>query len=181
MKRYAKVIVLGEDRAHRNFIRHYLKKRGFNHRQIHVRRQGSGKQFVLENYATEVKAYRSQANHLSHALVTVIDADTQKVRDIHRCLEKRLQGDSIHNRQTDERIAVLVPKRNIETWMVYLLGSTVDEEKNYKEHQLAKDPQAPKRAGITLARQLGQEPGADCPQSLQAAGSELKDRLPGQR
>lgn len=181
MKRYAKVIILCEDRAHANFIHHHLKKRGFDHR-ILPKEAGSGKQFVLESYATQVKAYRSKANHLSVALLTIIDADTQTVEQTHARLKERLQKADIEQRQADERIAVLVPKRNIETWMVYLLGSTVDEETNYnKEHQLAKDPQAPKRAGITLAQQLGQEPGADCPQSLQAAWSELKDRLPGQR
>ena len=184
MKRYAKVIILCEDCAHANFIHHHLKKRGFDYRQwrtILPKEAGSGKQFVLESYATQVKAYRSQASHLSVALLTIIDADTRTVEQIHDRLKERLQKADIEQRQADERITVLVPKRNIETWIVYLLGSTVNEETNYKEHRLAKGRRAPKRAGITLARQLGQEPGADCPQSLQAAWSELKDRLPGQR
>ena len=177
--RHADIIILGEDRAHANFVRHHLIKRGFNHRQLRVVPRdgsGSGAQFVLQRYATEVKAYRRQANHLSLALLTVIDADTQEVQRIQRRLEERLQNANIENRKTDERIAILIPKRNIETWIVYLQGIPVDEESDYKEHSLAKNY---KQAGIALAEQIGQGPEADCPQSLQAAWSELKHRLPG--
>ncbi len=156
-KRHADIIVLCEDRTHANFVCHYLKKRGFNHRQLRVRPvphgSGSGAQFVLQGYATEVKAYRSQANHLSLALITVIDADRQEVQHIHHCLEGQLQNANIENRKTGERIALLVPKRNIETWIVYLQGTPVDEESDYKQHSLAENY---KQAGITLAERLGQ-------------------------
>ena len=183
MKRHADIIILCEDRAHDNFVRHHLKKRGFNHRQLRTitwDRSGSGQQFVLQKYASEVQTYRSKANHLSRALLTVIDADTQEVQYLHRRLEEQLQKAGIENRKEDERIAVLVPKRNIETWVVYLQGDSVDEESDYKKCPLAKNH---KQAGIALAEQLGQEPEADCPESLQMAQSELKQRLPvpGQR
>ena len=178
-KRHADIIVLCEDRAHANFVRHHLKKRGFNHRQLRFISappgSGSGAQFVLQRYATEVRAYRSQANYLSLALLTVIDADTQEVQQIHRRLEVQLQNANIENRKANECIALLVPKRNIETWVVYLQGIPVDEESDYKGHPLAKNY---KHAGITLAEQLGQEPKADSPKSLQVAWSELKHRLP---
>ena len=179
MKRHADIIILCEDDAHANFTRHHLKKRGFNHRKLRVilrRGAGSGQQFVLERYATEVQAYRRKAKHLSRVLLTVVDADTQEVQRIHRRLEERLQNAGTEQRKTHERIAVLVPKRNIETWIVYLQGLSVDEESDYKGHQLAKNY---KQAGIALAEQLGREPEAGCPQSLQLARSELKHRLPG--
>ena len=91
-------------------------------------------------------------------------------------LEEQLQNANMESRKTGERIALLIPKRNIETWMVYLQGTPVDEESDYKQHALAKNY---KQAGITLAEQLRQQPRADCPQSLQMALNELKDRLPG--
>ena len=177
-KRHADIIILCEDRAHANFILHHLKKRDFNYRQLRVLPRdgsGSGQQFVLQKYATEVKAYRSQANHLSLALITVIDADRQEVQNVQQRLAEQLQNANIENRKTDERIALLIPKRNIETWIVYLQGTPVDEESDYKQHALAKNY---KQAGIALAEQLGQQPKADCPQSLQMALNELKDRLP---
>ena len=178
-KRHADITILCEDRAHANFVRHYLKKRGFNNRQLRPvpwDGSGSGQQFVLQKYATEVKAYRSQANHLSLGLITVIDADRQEVRNVQQRLERQLQDANIENREADEHIALLVPKRNIETWIVYLQGTPVDEESEYKQHSLAKNY---KQAGITLDEQLGQQPRADCPQSLQMARDELKHRLPG--
>ena len=33
-KRHADIVVLAEDRAHLNFIRHYLKERNYNPRKI---------------------------------------------------------------------------------------------------------------------------------------------------
>lgn len=39
-KRHADIIVLCEDRAHVNFVRHHLKKRGFNHRQNEIAEVG---------------------------------------------------------------------------------------------------------------------------------------------
>lgn len=91
-------------------------------------------------------------------------------------LEEQSQNANIENRKTGERIALLIPKRNIETWIVYLQGTSVDEESDYKQHALAKNY---KQAGITLAEQLRQQPRADYPQALQMALNELKDRLPG--
>lgn len=179
MKRHADIIILCEDDAHASFVRHHLKKRGFNHRKFRVVPRngvGSAKQFVLQRYPTEVRAYRSKANYLSLALLAVIDADTQDVQHLHRRLEEQLQNANVEKRKADERIAILVPKRNIETWIVYLQGIDVDEESDYKTHQLAENR---KQAGITLAEQLGQEPEAGCPQSLQIARDELKHRLPG--
>ena len=178
MKRHADIIILCEDQAHANFVWHHLKKRGFDPRKLRPRTtsSGSGAQFVLQEYAKEVKGYRSKANHLSCALLTVIDADTQDVQRIHRRLEEQLHNADVKQRKTHERIAVLVPKQNIETWIVYLQGIAVDEESDYKTHPLAENH---KQAGITLAEQLGREPEAGCPQSLQLAWPELKDRLPG--
>ena len=179
--RHADIIILCEDRAHDNFVRYHLKKRRFNHRQLRTipwGRLGSGQQFVLQKYASEVQTYRSKANHLSCALLTVIDADTQEVQRIHHRLEEQLQNANLENRKANERIAILVPKRNIETWIVYLQGTSVNEKKDYKGCHLAKNY---KQAGIALAEQIGQEPEAGCPESLQLARSELKHRLPGKR
>ena len=180
MKRHADIIILCEDRAQAYFVWHHLKKRGFNPRKLRPKTasSGSGAQFVLQEYATEVKAYRSRANHLSRALLAVIDADTQEVQRRHLQLEEQLQNANVEQRKTHERIAILVPKRNIETWIVYLQGISVDEKADYKGHHLAKNY---KQAGIALAEQLGQEPEAGCPQSLQMARDELKRWLPGQR
>ena len=127
-KRHADIIILCEDRAQANFILHHLKKRDFNYRQLRVLPRdgsGSGQQFVLQKYAAEVKAYRSKANHLSCALITAIDADRREVQNVQQRLEEQLQNADMENRKTGERIALLIPKRNIETWMVFFRGLPV--------------------------------------------------------
>lgn len=178
-KRHADIVILGEDDAHDNFVRHYLKRRKFNDRQLRfiVRKGiGSGAQFVLNTYPGEVKYYRRKANHLSCALVRVIEADANELRQVHRSLDTRLRDAHLGSRRDEDRIVLLTPKRNIETWAVYLQGVSVDEETNYKEHELAGNL---KLAGTTLADRMGQSPEPECPHSLQEGDKELKARLPG--
>jgi len=77
------IIVLCEDRQQEVFARYFLVKRGFNPRKIRPlplpKGTQSGEQYVRENYPKEVKAYRSQKNHLSIALVVLIDADKSTI------------------------------------------------------------------------------------------------------
>lgn len=178
-KRHADIVILGEDNGHDNFVRHHLKRRKFNDRQLRFipRKQiGSGAQFVLQRYADEVKTYRRQANHLSCALLTVIDADRNEVQQVCRSLDNRLREAGVASRKDNDRIAILIPKRNIETWTVYLQDVSVDEETDYKKHQLAENY---KSAGTNLAERIGQVPEPECPQSLRIGWQELKQRLPG--
>ncbi len=83
--RYSQIIILCEDRQHEVFIRHYLKKRHhITERQIRVmicpQGGGAGEQYVRREYPIQVKILR-QKQHLSKALITMIDADTQTVAE----------------------------------------------------------------------------------------------------
>lgn len=86
---------------------------------------------MRELYPMEVKAYRSKKNYLAISLVVVIDADKYTVADRLHQLDTALEEDSQPRRQEEEQIAIFVPKRNIETWIYYLQGETVDEETAY--------------------------------------------------
>ena len=57
--------------------------------------------------------YRAKANHQRIALIVVIDADLDTVARRQQQLDETL-GES--SRQPVERIALVVPRRNIETW-----------------------------------------------------------------
>jgi hypothetical protein len=114
--RYSQIIILCEDRQHEVFIRHYLKKRHhITERQIRVmicpQGGGAGEQYVRREYPIQVKILR-QKQHLSKALIAMIDADTQTVAERLNQL-RPIPLDS-------EKIVRLVPKRNIETWIYYL-------------------------------------------------------------
>ena len=127
------VVVLCEDENHYNFIRWYMIKMGFHNRKFFPKvsplGEGSGKDFVEKNYATEVQAYRRK-NYLNLILVIVIDADEKDVNGIKNELDVSLGRE---RRELDENIAIFVPKWHIETWMFYLeKNEEVDETERYK-------------------------------------------------
>jgi hypothetical protein len=130
--RYTEVVILCEDIVHLNFVRRYLVLRGIHSRRIRGKiappGRGAGAQFVIESYPLEVKTLRSRS-FLRAGLVVVVDADNLPVEERLRQLEQSLgqppRGDA-------ERIGILTPKRNIETWIFCLVGNTVNEDDDCK-------------------------------------------------
>jgi hypothetical protein len=130
--RYTEVVVLCEDIMHLNFVRRYLILRGIQSRRIRGSvappGRGAGAQYVIERYPIEVKALRSRP-HVRAGLVVVVDADNLPVEERVRQLDRSLGQPA---REDAERIGILTPKRNIETWIFYLLGNTVNDDDDYK-------------------------------------------------
>ncbi|MBL8755444.1 MAG: hypothetical protein JNK15_19240 [Planctomycetes bacterium] len=60
--------------------------------------------------------------------MTAIDADDRLVAERHR----QLDNSSGAAREPNERIAYVVPRRNIETWIRFAAGQAVDEVADYK-------------------------------------------------
>jgi hypothetical protein len=106
------VIVLVEDRLQQQFFLRYLRRAGIEQHAMrfvsYPAGAGSGEQWVREQFASEVLALSGQ---------------TRAPRD-------DAQADGI--RPDAEQIARLVPKRNIETWVLCLNNAEVDEETDYK-------------------------------------------------
>ena len=182
MNSRVKMVVLCEDKQQEVFARYFLKKRGFTGNIRFFPCPGgsqSGEQFVRSRYPLEVKEYRKQANHLSVGLVVLIDADTKTIQERLQQLDDALRENSQPLRQQNEKIAIFVPKRNIETWIHYLQGENVDEntEKPY--------PKFPNNESICkpyieeLVSQCSQgNLNENAPLSLQAACGELQRILP---
>ncbi|GAB4153180.1 MAG: hypothetical protein Tsb009_29480 [Planctomycetaceae bacterium] len=123
-------------------MRHFLKQFNFHPRKIRVitapSGKGSAEQFVRKQYAIEVKAYRKR-NSSNHRLVVSIDADTTDVTNRSRQLDKELEQAGLTIRQEQEHILLVIPKRNIETWIHYLLGhKNVNEETSYRNQYKGK-------------------------------------------
>ena len=120
---------------HLSFVRRYLIRRGIESRRIRGRvapsGRGAGSQYVIENYPLEVKALRSRA-YLRAGLVAIVDADTSSVDERLRRLDQSLAQSQQSGRSPLDRIALLIPKRNVETWVFHLLGNEVNEEDDYK-------------------------------------------------
>jgi hypothetical protein len=182
-QRRVQILVLCEDLQQFVFARLFLKKRGFKGEirpNICPPGRQSGEQYVRTEYPKEVKAYRANKDRVSIGLVVLIDADTGTLAARLNQLASALEEDEQKkpkNRKPNEAIAIFVPKRNIETWIHYLQGETVNEEDAYARFE--KNEAACKTAVEDLAdRCYSQSLPEDAPRSLQAACGELQRLLP---
>jgi hypothetical protein len=177
MTERVRALILCEDRQQEVFARYFLEQCGVRPVRVIVGPigLGSGEQFVRQKYPAEVKVfrrkYRSQPNT---RLVVLSDADILEVSQRLVQLEAGLT-ESQAPRQPDERIAVFIPKRNIETWIHYLMGEVVNEADIYRH--LDRESEC-KGFVEDLARNRRQPLPENAPQSLKTACEELPRIFP---
>lgn len=163
--RRARWIVLGEDSAHVSFMLTWLKARNVPRSAVTDRPppagRGAGEQFVRERLPVELRALRRRRDQ-AIILIVVTDADVLPVDERIATL-----GDDIADEH--ERLVLLIPRRNIQTWIAYLHDEPVDEVTDYK--QRFRDGDACRVAARRLAA-LGELP-AGAPDSLRRAFGEL--------
>ena len=151
-ERIANIILLVEDINQENLLRRYLQLLGDenrNMRPLMPHGQCSGEQFVRESYASEVRAIRAQLTRTRVCLIAMIDADAGSIEDLRQQFERALQDAHELPRSPTEPILNLIPKRNVETWILCLNSAMVDEGSNY-HHDLRVNPQSIKTAANTL-------------------------------
>lgn len=170
------VTILSEDKHHQRFVYRYLRKAGFGAREIILvdlpgDSGGAGDQWVLDRYATAVREHRRRA--AKGALIVVIDADVNEVGHRTRQLDGLLRTAGLDPHGDGEAIIHLIPRRNIETWILHLNGQSVDEVNDEKRPGV--DKMVPDAAATLF--EWGGNPPAHCLPSLRAAIQELK-RLP---
>jgi hypothetical protein len=172
------VIVVVEDDHHEMLVRRYLKKRGLVEREMRIRRspsgEGSAENWVRKTFADEVSRYRNR--HAQTALIVVIDADTATVQHRLTQLDQALRDNGKETVDPGrERIARLVPKRNIETWILCLNGHLVDEETDCKTRSRDWNELIPPAAETLFqwARSKAELPN-HCTDSLRNGINELK-------
>ena len=150
-ERIANIILLVEDSCQDRLMRRYLQRLGQDHRNIRSRispkGRGSAEQFVREQYALQVQAIRTRSTKA--CLIAMIDADTGSTDDRRQQLDGALQLSGQAARKPEEPILNLIPKRNVETWILCLNLTQVDEVADYR-HDSRVDPQAIRRAAQTL-------------------------------
>jgi hypothetical protein len=179
-ERVASIVLLVEDRNQETLLRRYLQRLGQNNRNLRVRKAphggGSGEQFVRERYAEEVRAVRTA--HTKAWLLAMIDADTGPTGDRRQQLEHALRDAREQPRGPSEAILNLIPKRNVETWVLCLNFESVDEETNYRRDPRV-DAQTIAKASEALYSwtRPNSEPPASCVPSLQECLPEF-GRLP---
>ncbi|HYO52687.1 hypothetical protein [Archangium sp.] len=141
--RRVQVVVLCEGLKDYNFARRCLVRCGWRPDQIAPKVSpaggGSGFTFVLNEYAAEVRANRNGKK--ARALLVLVDADTEPEGGREKSLDQRLRDADQKPRKAGERIALWVPKRQLETWIHFLLHGRADEETDYKREHGVRDPE----------------------------------------
>lgn len=134
MSKPSLVVLLVEDDRHKMLLNRYLLEFGLNYHQIRTEPfpagRGSAEQWVRNEFARQVAAYRRR--QAKSALVVAIDADNHTVAQRIAQLDHALEEQHKPAITDEEQIARLVPKRNIETWILCLNLHTVNEETDYK-------------------------------------------------
>jgi hypothetical protein len=146
MTRRSLVTILAEDQRQQSFAYQYLKRLGYVAHEIFredLPIKGSGEQWVRLRYSDNVEAYRTQATSPRTGLVVMIDADTGTVAHRNQQLNVALAQVGSDLRGPDEKIAHLIPKRNIEIWILCLNarradGQPLNEEEDYKNHAVGR-------------------------------------------
>lgn len=142
-RRKVEIVVLCEDSKHESFVRRYLRKKGFNPAQIRVRPypagSRAGEQWVRLRYVEEMTLQRRRVGRIGSALIVVIDADLLGVEQRARQLDDLLAEAGLGRRVEGERVALVVPCRNIESWVHFTATQQIDETTDFKPRYRAID------------------------------------------
>jgi hypothetical protein len=174
--RPSQVVVLAEDERHQRFVRRYLKRLRYHDvRYLDLPAgRGCGEQWVRERYGNAVAAYRARAATVDTALIVAIDADRGDVNRRLRQLQDGLNQATQDARASHEKIVHLIPRRNIETWILCLNGQSVDEEANYGNEPTVDEKIAPAAVVLFEWNRSNFVPPAHCVPSLLAAIPEVR-------
>ncbi len=134
------IVILSEDEQSACFARRFLKRRGFDlhklQEEIAPPGEGSGEQWVRERFPRELKAAREKK---VRGLIVFTDADAMGVEGRVRTLERQCREEKIPFRGKEEPVMLMIPARNIETWLAYLRGEAVNEKDKYSKYDAESD------------------------------------------
>lgn len=171
----SQIIILCEDTQQECFVRRFLfKTSGIEGKKLRVVKNPSGKgsreQFVRKEFPNQLIALRKRQAKTD--LIVVIDADISNVSSIKSKLNSACLNLNIPQRNERERVAFIIPKRNIETWINYLDGKITNEESAYPKLQIEADCKAAVERLYKICSDNQNQ--ADFPDSLLDACQEYK-------
>lgn len=141
------VTILCEDIDRERFIREYLICCGLDDRKIKDFGNPKGKTIknnnasIVKYYPALMKSYRRTRKYRNIAVVVMIDADEDslddRMRSLNIALDETAGNLNKDPRLSDEKVAIFVPARNIETWFYYInsdrSGQECHELTDYKD------------------------------------------------
>lgn len=164
------VTILCEDIDQERFIREYLICRGWDKRKIKDLSNTKGQAIknnnalIVRDYPKLVNSYNRSRNYRNIAVVVMIDADNDtldhRMRSLHIALDETAGNSNKDTRNSDDKVAIFVPARNIETWFHYInsypSGHECDEMTDYKDKTMSTKEriELAKRSARILAREI---------------------------
>lgn len=135
------ITLLCEDSQTDAFVRRFLKRRNFRARDVRTlplpAGRQSGEQWVRKRYPAELRAIRGRR---SAYLIVVTDADVRSTNDRRAHLDAECAEQGVPVRTGEDPVLLIVPRRNIETWLAYVdAGEPVDEERQYPRLKRERD------------------------------------------
>src|SRR5438552_18246447 len=123
MARNIQVLILAEDLRQANFAKHFLQERNVSPTTIRIlplpAGRGSGFDYVIREYPRQLSAMRRLG--ASAGLIVMIDADEGPIERRQSQLTDALYHSQVAPPSESECICVLVPRRNVDTWIFHLL------------------------------------------------------------
>jgi hypothetical protein len=175
--RVSETVLLCEDDAQERFTKAYLKKCGLPCQSPYVRslvasreKKGGNDAWVLDRFPKELNACRQRNKKAKTRLLVLIDADKHSVEDRRRQLTERVKLAGFEEFGKNEPAELLIPKRQIETWIRALRGEIVTEDQDCKGWEKL-DKEQLRLAAQTLYdwSRPNATLGSTCVPSLQAA------------
>ena len=176
-RRSVSVVIVCEDIQQSAFVRRYLERRGFEPRRMRILPnpggQGSGELFVRRTLLREIRTHRQKSSYGQGGLTLVgmIDADTYSISERIDQINRELQQSGLDPIQPNEKIALFVPERNIESWLRYANGLDVKPEVVYPKRNQQRSCREEVEQFVNVICRTG--PPADAPPSILHACEQL--------
>ncbi|RME98222.1 MAG: hypothetical protein D6773_14745 [Alphaproteobacteria bacterium] len=170
-RRRVQLVLLCEDKQHEAFVRRFFEQAGWHRRAMRIEKspqgRGAGEQWVRQRFPKELAALRRRS--VAQLLVAMVDADRSTVEKRLQAFDRSCRQADVPVRAAEEPVLLLIPRRNVETWIAYLRGEAVDEEREYPKLARERECSEPVKALRRMCDAGQLRPPA--PPSLEAACS----------
>ena len=132
MSRNVRIVLLCEDKQHKAFVSRFIEKMGWIPRDlkpvVSPNGRGSAEQFVRKQFPKYLQALRAKRGERKY-LIVMVDGDATSVAARKASLNDACGDHGMASLNDADNVLICVPTWNIETWLAYLDGDTVNETK----------------------------------------------------
>ena len=171
------MVIICEDTQQECFARRFLYGMGWEKHQLRIQKspsgRGSGEQWVREKYVEEIRNHSRR--NVRYAIAALVDGDTTGVSGRIQQFDNECIEQGVSVRSAADEVAIIIPTRNIETWINYLKGEEVDEYSIYPKLRYESECQPAVDKLLKMCKASGLPDEA--PSSLKAACEEFRQRI----